>query len=146
MVQVRTLENRETTEALALVWDVFLQFEAPDYSQEGIDAFRQSIYDPEYEKKLTLYGAFQDEKLVGVLATRSGGSHIALFFVRREYQRQGIGRKLFETAVKNNKSGEITVHSSPFAVPVYEKLGFAATDREQIVTGIRYLPMKIRLY
>jgi len=47
---------------------------------------------------LRTYGAFQNERLVGVIATRSSGGHIALFFVDGTYQRQGIGKALFERA------------------------------------------------
>lgn len=36
----------------------------------------------------------------------------------------------------------ITVNSSPYAVPVYHKLGFVDMDVEQISDGMRYTPMK----
>ena len=36
----------------------------------------------------------------------------------------------------------ITVNSSPYAVPVYRKLGFVETDTEQLADGMRYTPMK----
>ena len=36
----------------------------------------------------------------------------------------------------------ITVNSSPYAVPVYHKLGFVDTDVGQISDGMRYTPMK----
>lgn len=34
------------------------------------------------------------------------------------------------------------MHSSPYAVPVYHKLGFVDTGTEQVSDGIRYTPMK----
>ena len=33
-------------------------------------------------------------------------------------------------------------NSSPYAVPVYHKLGFVDTDTEQLSDGMRYTPMK----
>lgn len=42
----------------------------------------------------------------------------------------------------NSSSKTITVNSSPYAVPVYHKLGFIDTDTEQLSDGIRYIPMK----
>lgn len=36
----------------------------------------------------------------------------------------------------------MTVNSSPYAVPVYEKLGFHATGSEQTVNGLRFTPME----
>lgn len=30
--------------ALSLVWSVFMEYEAPDYSKEGVEEFRKSIH------------------------------------------------------------------------------------------------------
>ena len=76
---------------------MFLEYEAPDYTQEGIDAFYRSIHDETYFSGLTVYGAFSNEKLIGVIATRNNGKHIALFFVDGNYHRQGVGKQLFQT-------------------------------------------------
>ena len=43
---------------------------------------------------------------------------------------------------ENSSNDEFTVNSSPFAVPVYHKLGFVDTNTEQLTDGIRYTPMK----
>ena len=42
---VRRLRAGEIPDALALMWKVFLQFEAPEYSAEGIASFRASLED-----------------------------------------------------------------------------------------------------
>lgn len=139
------LKAEELDAALKLVWNVFLQYEAPEYSAEGIEEFRKSISDPKYLAMLRTYGAFDAERLVGVLATRSGGGHIALFFVDGAYQRQGVGRVLFERACEDNPSDTMTVNSSPFAVPVYHRLGFTDTDTEQVTNGLRYTPMVCKM-
>jgi len=39
--------------------------------------------------------------------------------------------------------GIMTVFSSPFAVPIYQALGFESTDKEQVDNGIRYFPMRL---
>jgi len=130
---------------LSFVWDVFLTFEAPDYTPEETAEFYRSIHDMDYLAQLCIYGAFLKEEMVGVIATRNSNSHIALFFVDGKYHRQGIGRTLFEVAKSNCTSGKMTVHSSPYAVPIYSKLGFRQTDKEQVVNGIRFTPMEIVL-
>lgn len=79
---------------------------------------------------------------MGVIATRSQGSHIALFFVDGQYHRQGIGRRLFEAVLENSGAEVITVNSAPFATEVYHKLGFIDTGAERTDDGIRYTPMK----
>jgi len=139
----RSLSEKEKDSALELAWNVFLEFEAPDYSREGVDEFAKTIRDPGFIGKLTIYGAFEGEDLLGVLATRSGGDHIALFFVKAKRQGQGIGRRLFDLAVKENGSGKLTVNSSPYAVEIYRRLGFVQTNTEQVTNGIRYTPMEL---
>lgn len=101
------------------------------------------FYDENYLSMLCMYGAFYEEKLVGVIATRSEGTHIALFFVDGKYHRQGIGKQLFQTVWERNLFHKMTVNSSPFAIPVYHKLGFCDTDTEQVMNGIRFTPMEL---
>lgn len=132
-------ENRE--KALALVLSVFMRYEAPDYSEKGIQTFVSFINNKESISGLEFYGAFINGKIAGVIATRSCGNHIALFFVDGKYHRQGIGRKLFETVIKESTEEIITVNSSPYAVEVYKKLGFIPDRDEQLMEGMRYTPM-----
>ncbi len=94
-------ENRE--KALELVLSVFMQYEAPDYSEEGVQTFINFINNKEAIDKLKVYGAFNNSEITGVIATRNQGNHITLFFVDGKYHRQGIGRKLFETVIKESK-------------------------------------------
>lgn len=48
--------------------------------------------------------------------------HIALFFVKKEYQGKGVGKILWNAVLKENTSESITVHSSLFAISIYKKL------------------------
>ena len=150
--EIRKLEPEALEEALALVWEVFAEFEAPDYSQEGIEEFWRFI-DLEYmimqqgEGNLTFWGAFEDDYLVGVMAMR-GLNHISLLFVDGEYHRRGIGTALVKKAVSDGKLldpdfNTITVNSSPYAVPFYTALGFKPTDEMIEEDGMKFMPMKI---
>lgn len=139
---IRKIEENERENALDLVWNVFREYEAPDYSDEGVGEFYKSIHDENYLSKLCLYGAFISETLIGVIATRSEGTHIALFFVDGRHQGKGIGKALFQTAAAECQSGRLTVNSSPYAVPIYHRLGFTDTDTEQSVNGLRFTPME----
>ncbi|HIX64389.1 MAG TPA: GNAT family N-acetyltransferase, partial [Candidatus Mediterraneibacter colneyensis] len=78
----------------------------------------------------------------GVIATNENRKHICCFFVKAKYHRQGIGRKLWEYVLNHSERNVFTVNSSPYAVPVYHKLGFSDTDTEQLADGMRYTPMK----
>ncbi len=131
--------NRE--KAMALVLSVFMRYEMPDYSEQGIQTFRGFINNKESLDALEVYGAIENNKITGVVATRNNGNHIALFFVDGKYHRQGIGRKLFDTIVSKSTGDKITVNSSPYAVEVYKKLGFISDGAEQIAEGMRFTPM-----
>lgn len=143
-MEIRKLDEAEIKNAMKLVWEVFLEFEAPEYSKKGIQSFKSFINAENTPRAIEMYGAFADGTLVGVIATRSAGTHITLFFVDKKYQGQSIGRKLFETLIENSVADEITVNSSPFAVNIYRRLGFEDTDTEQTKDGIRYTPMRLK--
>lgn len=143
-MEIKKITKAGLPEAMALVWKVFREFEAPDYSEEGVNTFKEFIDGQEEIMTIEMYGAFEQEDLLGVIATRNEGSHIALFFVKKERHGQGIGRKLFEHIVPLYSSEAITVNSSPYAAKIYRRLGFADTDAEQLTNGIRYVPMKYK--
>ena len=140
---IRRLSEEEKPSALALIWEVFLKFEAPEYSSEGTEFFRSILDDKEYISEREFIGAFDGEKLVGVISM-GRSPHINFFFVREEYHRRGIGRRLFETAVKSRPEKCITVNASPYAVPVYRRLGFMPTDKMQETKGIKFSPMEYK--
>lgn len=143
-MEIRQLEGTEKAAAMELAWRVFQEFEAPDYGPEGVPAFRAYITDPAVSD-LTVYGAFSGENLIGMLAVQEKGSHIALFFVDPVWHRQGVGRALFRRFLADSGAESVTVHSSPYAVEVYRRLGFQDTAPEQQADGIRYTPMRHRL-
>ena len=140
-IEVRPLVQADLPQALALVERVFMAFEAPEYSTEGIQTFLSFLQDADALAALRFYGALHNGTPVGVLATR-GGSHIALFFVEPCFQRQGVGRALFFAARATCKTDEMTVNSSPYAVEIYRRLGFSPLSDEQVRDGIRFTPMQ----
>ncbi|MCL1951151.1 MAG: GNAT family N-acetyltransferase [Turicibacter sp.] len=146
---IKKLGTHDLNDALGLVLKTFLEFETPHYSCEGLREFKRYIQQGPMEKRLqggglVFWGYVSDGEIVGVIAIKPAG-HIALLFVDSAHQRQGIGRKLFETAqqhLSHHGCQEITVHASLFAVDVYRRLGFRATDAQQEENGIRFVPMK----
>ena len=140
-LKIKRLMKKDIPAALDLAWEVFLAFEAPEYSKEGIDEFHNFLRNKSEIESLRFYGAFDKGEIVGVLAMRST-QHVSLFFVKESHHRRGIGRKLFERMKKDYEKKEFSVNSSPYAVEIYRQLGFTETDNEQITNGIRYVPMK----
>ncbi len=145
----RQLAFEEIDSATALAEKVFMEFEAPEYSQEGINSFLNFIYSQQFKDYFInsdniFLGCFDGFKLVGIMAMRSE-SHVSLAFVDKDYHRRGIATKLFKLAFAKSKEkgvSEITLNSSPYAVPFYHFLGFYDLDTEQLTDGIRYIPMK----
>ena len=141
-MDIKKIDEAQIADAIDLIWTTFLQFEAPDYSEEGIKSFKDFIENRDIINTLEFWGAYDSLLLKGVIATNENRKHICCFFVKAEYHRQGIGRKLWEYLLENSKSEVITVNSSPYAVPIYHRLGFVDTETEQLSDGMRYTPMK----
>ena len=119
---------------------VFLEFEAPEYPPEGVEAFDTYLADAAQVNSLTAFCAWEGSRPLGVLAAE--GSHIALFFVDPAFHRQGIGRRLFQADLGEGGRGRGTGHSSPPPGGVYPHLGVSPTAEEQLSPdGIRYTPM-----
>ena len=139
---VRILDHAETGNALQLAWKVFSEFEVPDYAPEGAEEFRKCLNDEAYLAGIRYYGAYDGEKLVGILGVREDSCHICFFFVEGEYQRRGIGTGLFLRMREDFPGRKVTLNSSPYGLPFYRALGFRAMDSEQTVNGIRFTPME----
>jgi GNAT superfamily N-acetyltransferase len=149
--KIKRLKQSDIPEAMELVWKVFLAFEAPGYSGEGITEFSdfidcQTLINKMRNSQITLWGSWGGDKIVSVIATRLP-CHICLLFVDPEYHRRGIARSLFHTALQHYRKdpgiAEMTVNSSPYAKEVYHRFGFCDLDTEQEVNGIRFIPMKL---
>ena len=89
--------------------------------------------------------AFSGSEFAGFIAIRDG-SHLFHLFVGRAHQRQGLGRRLWQQALRElctaNSEGVFTVNSSLSAVPVYRSFGFAPAGSTQSADGISFLPMR----
>jgi hypothetical protein len=85
--------------------------------------------------------AIQEQKLAGVLAVIDK-SHVKYFFVHPVSQKLGVGKKLWGSAMGGGAlSNSITVRSSLFAVPVYQRLGFKAIEPPKSFNGVDYQTM-----
>ena len=138
---VRPLQKEETESALRLAWQVFAEYESPDYAPEGTDEFKKTLNDEKYLAGIRYYGAFDGDCLVGILGILEDKAHICFFFVDGAYHRRGIGTRLFERMREDFPGRTVTLNSSPYGLPFYKALGFTATDKEQTINGIRFTPM-----
>ena len=139
-------------DATELAFRVFLKYEAKEYGEKGTDSFMKFLTSPSLEKlfkadKYIVYIAMKGNDIIGVASVRSG-NHLSLLFVDEDYHRQGVASNLIKTVqdylLRETDYQTLTVHSSPYGIPFYERMGFKATD-DQITAqdGIIYTPMEI---
>jgi len=147
------MQPGEEAEVYNLIYRVFKEFIAPDFSQQGIDEFL-SFASPEGLAERTQANNFASlalcqNQIVGMIEIRDY-DHISLLFVDAEYQGSGIGSELIERSLgrclaRNPNLDSMSVNSGPNSVAFYEKVGFLPTAPEQEQNGIRFVPMILRL-
>ena len=145
MIEVRQLLNNKKDEALLFAKKVYIECKDESYSEQGIETFYNFINNKEITKSFKVYGAFEDKTLKGLIAADSQKRHICLFFVDKVSQGKGIGKELMRVVVNDNENSYITVNSSRYGVPIYEKLGFVKMEEEKERDGLRFTSMKLIL-
>ena len=145
MIEIRQLLNNKKDEALLFAKKVYIECKDESYSEQGIETFCNFINNKEITKSFKVYGAFEDKTLKGLIAADSQKRHICLFFVDKVSQGKGIGKELMRVVVNDNENSYITVNSSRYGVPIYEKLGFVKMEEEKERDGLKFTPMKLIL-
>jgi GNAT superfamily N-acetyltransferase len=146
-LRYRDMVAGEEQAVFALVMRGFDELVRPDFSDEGIAEFTRAARSFVIERPPShlISVAQRDGQLVGMVDVRDS-SHVSLFFVEQTERGRGVGRALLDFAIERSGSAKpipsaITVNSSPWAVPVYKRLGFLATGPESETNGIRCVPM-----
>ncbi len=148
-IHYRPMNAGEESAVCDLIARSFNEFVAPDYSAEGVQEFFRYAHPDALRERAQadhfVLVAEAGHDLAGMIEVRAS-NHVALLFVDGAYHRQGIATELFRRALVICQQNQpdlktVSVNSSPYAVPIYEKLGFHATNTEQLVHGIRFIPM-----
>ncbi|MHB9307316.1 GNAT family N-acetyltransferase [Fusobacterium polymorphum] len=146
MIEVKQLlNNNEKNEALLFAKRVYIESKDDSYSKQGIETFCNFVDNKKITKSFKVYGAFEDNVLKGIIATDRRKRHISLFFVDKVSQGKGIGKELMSIIINKNENSYITVNSSRYGVPIYEKLGFIKIEEEKEQDGLKFTPMKLVL-
>lgn len=139
----------EESAVCSLVGRVFDEFNAKQYSEEGIRGFyhyiNPSMLIRRSQANHFVCTAKTEKRMVGMIEVKAY-AHISLLFVDRQFHGRGVGRNLIRTALlkcRNKKPDveNISVNSSPFAVPIYEKFGFCIMGPDRTENGIYFTPM-----
>jgi len=146
------MKQGEEAKVCSLVAKIFNEFVAPDYEQDGIEEFFKFANADSLAERVgpeqTVVVAEQDSEIVGVIEM-SRCDHISLLFVSR--RGEGIAKELIRKAVDECRRRQpdvkrITVNSSPFAEPVYSRMGFKRTGPLQKKNGIIFVPMALEIW
>ena len=132
----------------ALMIGVAEKFILKDFSEEG-RAYFLGEHTPEKVRERLRSGhrfflAEYEADLAGVSALR-GESHLYYLFVARPFHRCGVGRQLWNAVkaacLESGYGGPVTVNSSAYAVPVYERFGFVRSGPPDTAHGVQHHPM-----
>ncbi len=149
----RLMSPADVLDVSKLIARVFNELIAPEYSSEGVQEFHRYIQPNAFMTRFQTHHfaliRVVEDKVVGVIEVRSH-NHVSLHFVAPEFQRRGIAKELFRRALllcraKEPQLSQISVNSSSYAVPIYEKLGFRRTGEKQVRNGIGFIPMVLKL-
>ncbi len=150
-IEYRFMRPGEEVAACALVKAVFDRHVAADLGPEGLAEFfrfaNPQAMAARSGPEQVLLVAVHDGQLVGVLEVR-GGSHLALLFV--SLTGRGIARELLRMAITECRARQphlsaVTVNSSLYAQPIYQRLGFRDTGPARTINGIVHVPMSLTL-
>jgi GNAT superfamily N-acetyltransferase len=150
MFEFQDLQERDIPEVSALLMRLYERYIAHDFPPKAQGGIRQYLSVPALRARLGLRHfalvcrtspsfpagdmdgqageAISAGVIVGIIEVRDY-RHISLLFVDDDYQRRGIASTLLARAVERCRRHapgltEITVRASPYAMPIYERLGF----------------------
>ena len=151
MIDYGRMKNNEAVEVLNFILRIFHKDVAPTYSTEGIKKFLSMLSASELCEMNSQDGSFiilaKNHNIpIGMLGLKNE-NHIALLFVEKEYQSQGVGSELVNRASKiclarKPELKSLTVSSSPNSTDFYKKIGFEAQGEEVNEEGMRFTPMR----
>ncbi len=152
-IEIRALGNEELEQALHFIWEVYARTEAHMRSDDAIQDFLCKI-DFEYaalrmgEGVLRFWGAYMNEKLIGVCAFRGLGQ-VYLLYVDPRAQGNGVATRLLKRAVFDSKRHDdelarIVVEAPDIAVGFFAKLGFEALSKPEEDCGVDYTAMELK--
>lgn len=109
------------------------------------DSFSQSQFIARLSsEEYTHFVAEIDHEIVGFIAIKHP-NHLYHLFVDENYHGKGVGKQLWHSAFEKlhlAKQEAIIVRASLYAVPIYQKFGFVATDTIKQKDGLNFLAMQ----
>jgi predicted GNAT family N-acyltransferase len=152
-LHIRAMSASDSNAVSRLILTLFDEFIAPGYSKKARKTFRwqtrrQTRCQELMAGEMRLV-AVTDSELVGVIGVRDV-SHVHWLWVRKDWHRRGVASILMANVIaeirrKKPDAASITLNSSPYAMPVYLRLGFRIVGEEFDEKGLICTPMALDL-
>lgn len=147
---IRPIEDQDIAAVAHLLKALARQFIVHESTPEGAATFLSENDEAAIRRYIArghvYHVAVSDGAIAGFISVRER-SHLFHMFVGVDWQRQGVGRQLWEVAraaaTASGGNGSFTVNASNFAVPVYEAMGFVRTAPMQSLKGLFFNPMAL---
>jgi GNAT superfamily N-acetyltransferase len=144
---LRPASPDEAAAIAALAEPVYARFLAPEYDAQGRSVFSAYIAPEAIAERLRTgsRGWVVDAggQLVGFIETAR--RHIHLIVVHADWHNRGLARQLIAAATADLGPGIVTLNASPYALPIYERIGFRVTGPQAVRNGIIATPMAMDL-
>ena len=145
-MKIKKFKKEQAKETRELILKCFNEFVASSFSKRGREEFIKTLV-PEklFRREDDTYIAEESGRIIGVIqGVRS--CKIMLLFVDKQHQSVGVGKKLvakLESLYRRRGIKVMTVWSSTYAIPFYEKIGYKKSGGlVRRKNGMVYQPMK----
>ncbi|WP_296047698.1 GNAT family N-acetyltransferase [uncultured Alteromonas sp.] len=144
---IRKLEEKDLEAVSAICMSAFFNSVAGTLTDEGVATFSKiAACDAFFDRMkgdTVMLVAESGEIIEGVIELKES-RHVAMFFIRPERQKSGIGRKLLSSVLSHASGETVTVSASLSSVAAYEKYGFECTGGVGESAGLVYQPMELK--
>lgn len=149
-MRIRPIEDKDVAAVAMLLNVLARQFIVHESTPEGASTFLRENDEDAIRGYIrtghVYFVAESDGEIAGFIAVRER-THLFHMFVAVKWQRQGVGRNMWQlaraTAIDAGGGGSFTVNASNFAVPMYAALGFVRSAPMQCKKGLFFNPMAL---
>ena len=82
-MNIKKINNEEYNKAIQLSLAVFTKCGTTDFNANGLKTFKKFVYNKELINELTIWGAFDNNELVGIIGTKLNGTYLSIFHKSR---------------------------------------------------------------
>lgn len=153
-MKLREYASQDLEELMKLFYDTVHNVNAGDYTKEQLDAWAERhMYAEKWDSSLRKHHsivAVEKGSIVGFgdMDHRDEENFLDRLFVHKDYQREGIGTAICD-CLESETKGKIVTHASVTAKPFFEKRGYRAVKKHEVIrrgiTLTNYLMEKFKL-